>query len=138
MLHLSKKWPQIQKHWKIRQVQATATATINDYSEPFGQRKNTQLYLQNNPELIVEQYAFETQLETRLYNLMASNQHQEMPEEGTLSPWISSGERHGLRGEERARELHDSPIHQDCHRYSFDEPHLTDFNKSVLTLHEFQ
>lgn len=128
---------QIQKHWKMRQAQEIAAATVKPGGELYNQPKDVQLYLQNKAELSVEQNGFKIQPEDEIYELMDDDRIQEMPVEESRQPMLSLGERHELRGEDHARELDASQDQLDPHRYTFDEPNFESFCESDLTLHEF-
>lgn len=125
---------QIQKHWKMRQAQATAADAGSDQ---VGQPEDIHLYLQNKAELSVGQAGYEMQPEGRIYELMDRHQCQEMPEQEPRQPMLSFGGRHELRCEDHARELEVPQNQQDPHRYSFEEPVFVHFNESILSLHEF-
>lgn len=132
---------QIQKHWKIRQAQEVAAAAANASSEVVSQPGDVQLYLQNKAELSIEQSGFAVQQPCDIYELVAGDQSQEMPEREVRQPMLSLGELHELRGEDPGMELDGSQVQQDprqdFHGYSFDEPCFMEFNESVLSLHNF-
>lgn len=132
---------QIQKHWKMRQAQATAAAAVNPGSKPNSRTGDAQLYLQHKAELSVERTGYEMQFAGEVYELTDRNLCQEMPGEEVRQPMLSLGERFELRGEDPAMELDSArdrqDSRQDFHGYGFDEPVFVDFNESVLSLHDF-
>ena len=128
---------QIQKHWKTRQIQETAAVRVDTRDRPFDQPESMQLYLQNKAELSVEQDGYDVQRGEITIGSMDNIECQEMPGEDIRRSMLSLGERHELRGEDHARELDASQDQRSPHWYSFDEPQFTDFNESVLTLHDF-
>lgn len=131
---------QIQKHWKMRQAQATAAIALNASVEAVDRPGDVQLYLQNKAELSVERTGFVVQLPCEISELMNREQCQEIPEGEIRQPMLSLGGLHELRGEDPARELDSSQDQEDpqhnFHGYSFDEPVFVEFNESVLSLHK--
>ena len=132
---------QIQKHWKMRQAQATPAIALNAGSEAVGQSGDVQLYLQNKAELSVGRTGFAVQLPREIAELMNREQCQEISQGEVRRPMLSLGGLHELRGEDLARELDSSEDQEDCQHnfdgYSFDEPIFVEFNESVLSLHDF-
>ena len=132
---------QIQKHWKIRQAQATAAMALNASGEAVGRSGDVQLYLQEKAELSVERTGFAVQFPYEIAELMGREQCQEIPEGEAQQPMLSLGRLHELRGEDHATELdcsqdQEDPLHN-FHGYSFDQPVFVDFDESVLSLHDF-
>ena len=128
---------QIQKHWKMRQIQENAAARVDARDRTINQSENMHLYLQKKAELSVEQQGYDVQRGERMLGSTDHTESQEMPGEDIRRPMLSLGERHELYGGEHARELDISHSQWNPHGYNFDEPHFTDFNESVLTLHDF-
>ena len=131
----------IQKHWKISQAQENVAAAVHASGEVVGQPGDEQLYLQSKAELSVEPTGSAMQYPCNIYELMTSDQCQELPEREARQPMLSLEELHELHGEDPARELDNSRNQQDplegFHRYNFDEPCFVEFNESVLSLHDF-
>lgn len=119
---------QIQKHWKIRQAQATIAIALNASGESVGRSGDVHLYLQDKAELSVERTGSAVQFPCEISELMSREQ-------------CSLGGLHELRGEDPARELDISQDQEDPHHYfhgySFDEPVFVELNESVLSLHDF-
>ena len=128
---------QIQKHWKTRQIQENAAARVDTRDSAINQSENMQLYLQNKAELGVEQQGYDMQRGESMIGSMGHTESHEMPGEDIRRPMLSIRERHELFSGEHARELDTSQSQRNPHGYDFDEPHFTDFNESVLTLHDF-